>query len=135
MDRSVIARTAPILMSVLIQFGAIAFATTAAGHAILVDSTPKPGEETVSPAELVLRFNGRIEKRLAYVTLVGGPRNAKIPLVRSDPNAPPDALRFALPALESGVYRAEWKVLSVDGHLTDGVVGFRVVAPASEAPR
>jgi methionine-rich copper-binding protein CopC len=90
----------------------VASASAAAGHAILLDSTPRAGEATALPSELVLRFNGRIEKRLSSVTLVGGARNAKTLLRESDAEAPPDTLRFGLPALEGGAYRAEWRVLS-----------------------
>lgn len=113
----------------------VALACGAAGRAILLHSTPEAGQATAPPPALVLRFNGRIEKRLSYVTLVGGPRNAKILLLRSDPEAPPDVLRFTLPVLGPGVYRVEWKVLSVDGHFPEGVVGFTVVAPHSEVTR
>jgi methionine-rich copper-binding protein CopC len=38
----------------------------------------------------------------------------------------PDTLAFKLPRLEPGSYRAEWKVLSVDGHFTQGVVTFTI---------
>jgi methionine-rich copper-binding protein CopC len=83
----------------------------------------------------MLHFNGRIEKRLSRVMRVGGPRATKILLGVSGPDAPPDMLRFTLPPLEPGAYRAEWKVLSVDGHFTVGTVTFTVVAPDSLAPR
>jgi methionine-rich copper-binding protein CopC len=46
------------------------FASTARGHAILLDSSPKQAEVTTPPAALMLRFNGRIEKRLSHVMLV-----------------------------------------------------------------
>lgn len=67
--------------------------------------------------------------------LVGGPRATKILLPVSHPAAPTDMLRFALPELEPGVYRAEWKVLSVDGHFTGGSVTFKVVGPSYQGPR
>jgi len=83
----------------------------------------------------VLQFNGRIEKHLSTVRLVGGPRNTKMLLLKSDPAAGPDVLTFALPPLEPGAYRVEWRVLSVDGHFTEGVVRFTVVAPAAAPGR
>jgi methionine-rich copper-binding protein CopC len=131
MDRSSVTLTVPLLALALVA----AFASAARGHAILVDSSPRAGEATAPPGELMLRFNGRIEKRLSHVMLVGGPRKTKILLGISHPTAPPDVLRFALPPLEPGAYRAEWKVLSVDGHFTGGAVTFTVVAPGSQAPR
>jgi methionine-rich copper-binding protein CopC len=118
-----------------IATAAVALASTAASHALLVDSIPKPDEVTTSPPELVLRFNGRIEKRLSSVTLVGGTGNTKVLLLASGTDGRPDTLRFALPALEQGIYHAEWKVLSVDGHFTGGVMRFTVVFRGSKTTR
>jgi methionine-rich copper-binding protein CopC len=104
---------------------------SASAHALLMDSAPKPGQALTSPPRLVLQFNGRIEKQLSTVRLVGGPRSTKMLLVTSDPAAGPEVLAFTLPGLEPGPYRVEWKVLSTDGHLTEGAVPFTVVAPAA----
>jgi methionine-rich copper-binding protein CopC len=107
-----------------------------AAHALLLESTPKAGDAVASPARLMLRFNSRIEKPLSTITLVGGPRNTRIMLLRSEPEAGPDTLVFGLPALEPGRYRVEWKVLSVDGHFTEGVVSFTVITtPGSAGPQ
>jgi methionine-rich copper-binding protein CopC len=104
-----------------------------AAHALLLESTPRAGDAGPSPARLMLRFNSRIEKPLSTVMLVGGPRNTRIMLLRSEPEAGPDTLVFGLPQLEPGRYRVEWKVLSVDGHFTEGVVNFTVIATPGRA--
>jgi methionine-rich copper-binding protein CopC len=99
-------------------------------HAILLESVPPAEASVPAPPRLVLKFNSRIEARLSSVTLIGGPRNTRVRL--PSPRAPhTDTLIYALPVLSPGQYRAEWKALSVDGHVTDGVVRFTVI----EVPR
>src|SRR5262245_10571355 len=51
---------------------ALAGSGPAAGHSLLIESTPAAGANlTAPPRELVLRFNNRIEKKLSKVRLVG----------------------------------------------------------------
>ena len=95
-------------------------------HAILLESVPAAEAAVLAPPRLVLRFNSRIEARLSSVVLVGGPRQTRVGL--SSPQAlDRDTLVFSLPDLSPGQYRAEWQALSVDGHLTTGVVRFTVI--------
>jgi len=104
----------------------------AQGHGIVIDSTPRHEETVAAPKKLVLRFNSRLEKRLCSVTLVG-PRQENVLLVRQDADAPPDTLIYPLPPdLKPGTYRAKWKVLAADGHVTEGAIAFTVegTAPA-----
>jgi copper resistance protein C len=99
-------------------------------HAILIESVP-PAEASVSaPPRLVLKFNSKVEARLSSVMLVGGARNTRM-LLSSPPGPNTETLIYALPELSPGQYRAEWKALSIDGHVTDGVLRFTVI----EAPR
>jgi methionine-rich copper-binding protein CopC len=100
-------------------------APTASAHAILVESSPKHEETVVAPRRLTLRFNSRLEKRLCSVSLIG-PGQWTILLLAQEPDAPGDTLSFRLPILRSGSYRAKWKVLSSDGHVTEGAVVFSV---------
>ena len=97
----------------------------ASGHAIILESTPKQDETVVAPRRLVLRFNSRIERKLSSVSLVG-PRQTGILLLRQEMDAAPDTLVFHLPSLAPGFYRARWKVMSSDGHVTEGAVAFTV---------
>jgi len=100
----------------------------AQAHAVILESSPRH-EESVAPARrLVLRFNGRIEKTLSSVQLVG-PQRRTILLLRQEPDTSLDTLAYPLPALEPGAYQARWKVMSADGHVTEGTVRFTVVAP------
>jgi methionine-rich copper-binding protein CopC len=102
---------------------------------LLVESTPRSGEAVGNPTRLHLRFSERIEKRRSTVMLVGGPRNTRIWLFESMPEAGPEALLFVLPRVEPGTYRAEWKVLSLDGPAIEGTVTFSVVSDVSAPPR
>jgi methionine-rich copper-binding protein CopC len=117
----------------LIALVAVALARPAPSpaHGIVIDSTPKHQETVaVPPKQLVIRFNSRLEKRLCAVTLVG-PQQDSVLLVRQETDAPPDTLIYPLPALKPGPYRAKWKVLAADGHVTEGVILFTVGAAAS----
>ena len=106
-------------------------ASDASAHSILLESVPAAGDTVTPPPHLVLRFNGRIEKGLSTVTLVG-PKSTTIQLLRQE-SAPPERLIYRLPGLNPGHYQAKWKVLSADGHITEGVLTFNVVT--SPAPQ
>jgi methionine-rich copper-binding protein CopC len=108
--------------------GGLVVASLAWGHALLVDSIPKPGQTVTTVREIVLRFNSRIEKPLSSVTLQG-PGTALIALKRSEATYGPDTLAYQVPALPTGSYRATWKVLSTDGHLTEGILAFQLAEP------
>ena len=136
----------------------VGWVSSALAHAILVESSPGAGEVTEAPARVVLRFNGRIEKRLSSVTVTGGPQNTFIRVLAPEPSGrsnngslasaaltpdegpSPNVIEVPLATLAPGSYRVEWRVLSVDGHLTKGVVRFVIVAPRpapsrGDAPR
>ena len=104
----------------------------ATGHAIILESSPMAGETVVAPSRLVLRFNSRIEKTLSSVT-VAGFRGTNTLSLQPETDASADTMTFRLPALAPGPYRARWRVLSADGHVTEGVIAFSVrgaTAPA-----
>jgi YVTN family beta-propeller protein len=110
---------------VALMTGWVVAVPLAQGHAIILESTPRHNETVVAPGRLVLRFNGRIERKLSSVTLVG-PRQLSILLLRQEVEAPPDTLIVPLPSLAPGPYRARWKVMSADGHLAEGSIAFTV---------
>jgi len=121
-------RTACLAVLALCALAAFARPGHGEGHGIVVDSSPKHQETvTVPPKRLVIRFNSRLEKRLCSVTLVG-PQQGGVLLVRQEDDAPPDTLIYPLPPLKPGPYRAKWKVLAADGHVTEGAIIFTVEA-------
>ncbi len=101
-------------------------------HAIVLESTPV--HEAVlkqPPARVVLRFNSKIERSLTRVTLARGdgpPRPLTIGTNPTPADDAPDRLVVPLPPLAAGVYVLRYRVLSADGHITEGALRFSVVA-------
>jgi methionine-rich copper-binding protein CopC len=102
----------------------------AAAHAIVLESVP--ANETVlarSPERVTLRFNSKLEKRLTRVTLGSGramPRPLSIAHDRDTADAGPDRIVIPLDPLPPGRYIIRYKVLSADGHVTQGALRFSV---------
>jgi methionine-rich copper-binding protein CopC len=119
-------------LAVLAAFLLAAFARPGTARDTASSSTrpQASGDRHRSPKRLVIRFNSRLEKRLCSVTLVG-PQQGGVLLVRQEDDAPPDTLIYPLPALKPGPYRAKWKVLAADGHVTEGAIVFTVEGGAA----
>lgn len=101
-------------------------AGAASGHALILESMPRPDAAVpASFGSVALRFNSRIEKALSRIAIVSTD-GRRLPL-RMTANSAPDQLVAPVSALPPGAYTVEWKVLSVDGHVTRGSFRFRVV--------
>ncbi len=96
----------------------------AAAHALVMSSTPEPGARlATAPAQVVLRFNSRIDHARSRLTLFG-PDNHPVPLPLAPPTDPA-LVQAPLPAgLAPGGWRLRWQVLAVDGHITRGDIFF-----------
>lgn len=116
---------------IVLLAGALLVASVASAHSLLLESSPADGATVPAPRDVRLRFNGRVEKRLSRLTLVGERGEAKMLL--PDPDGPPDRLAATLPPLGPGRYRLEWHVLSTDGHVVDGGFSFHVRRSDSSA--
>lgn len=97
----------------------------AAAHSLLLESSPAAGSTVAAPAQLMVRFNNRIEKALSRLRLVNERGEAQR-FSRPVSAAPADRLTVTLPPLVPGAYRVEWQVLSTDGHIVSGSFSFRV---------
>ena len=98
----------------------------ASAHAVLIESSPKGADVAGrSLSMIILRFNGRIEKALSRVTLTG-PSDVPVPLPRAATDAEPDRLVVPVRPLRPGAYLIRWKVLSTDGHVTQGAFRFTI---------
>ena len=98
-------------------------ASSAAAHSLLLESSPPANSMLdASPAELRLRFNNRIEKRLSRVRLVDERGAARDLPVAEDGAA--DWLTARMSGVAPGRYRVEWQVLSTDGHVVTGRFNF-----------
>jgi methionine-rich copper-binding protein CopC len=112
-----------VTLAALVTVGAIA--SSAAAHSLLLESSPGADTTlTTPPAQLTLRFNNRIEKRLSRITVLDEGGTARALAIAVDGGA--DRLTAPVPALAPGAYRVEWHVLSTDGHVVSGAFGFRL---------
>jgi hypothetical protein len=99
----------------------------AAGHAVLVESSPAASSTVTGPdVPITLRYNVRIEAGRSRLSLVG-PDNAVTALTIGK-QASPDTLTTSAKDLKPGAYRLRWQVLASDGHITRGEVAFSVAA-------
>jgi copper resistance protein C len=129
------AKRSPFTVLALTTFLVLARAASVSAHALLLESTPAGDTTVTAPSRLVLRFNGRLETSLSSVMLIGGPRQTRVLLIKNEATPEQhDMLIYTLPPLEPGSYRVEWKALSVDGHITNGVLKFEVAAPPTASP-
>ncbi|MGH8490307.1 MAG: copper resistance CopC family protein [Gammaproteobacteria bacterium] len=95
-------------------------------HAILIDSTVRQDARlTESPKNISLRLNSRIEHGLSRFTLE---RNGgqKVTSLQAEPRGP-DRILVHLPALAPGTSVLRYRVLAVDGHITEGVLRFHLM--------
>jgi methionine-rich copper-binding protein CopC len=101
-----------------------------AGHAIIVDSSPKDGAVlSQAPDRIVLRFNSKVEKSLSRVSLSRGggqPMPLRVSTAARGTAAAPEVLVVPLPRLKPGTYALRFTVLATDGHTTPGVLRFTI---------
>jgi copper resistance protein C len=113
--------------------GVIALATilllvlphAAFAHAVLVKSSPAQGA-TVKAGDLdiTLTYNSRIDALHSSLHLIGP--EGKAQMLAVDGHAAPNLLVSKAAGLAPGAYKLEWQVQASDGHISRGVVAFRV---------
>jgi methionine-rich copper-binding protein CopC len=99
----------------------------AGGHAVLQRAEP-PVESKLKrpPEEVKLWFSERLEPAYSSVRVLND-RDAQVD--RRDSRidrANPTVLRVTLPPLPPGVYKIVWRVLSIDGDVTEGTFTLRI---------
>lgn len=126
-------RTALAGVAVAAAAAVLALAAPAAAHDELVSSTPAAGEElAVAPEQIVLTFSNELlsleENSGTDMTVVdesGRDWVAGAPVVEADTVTVP-----LEPGMSGGEYVVTWRVVSSDGHPTDGEYSFSVAADA-----
>lgn len=99
----------------------------ARAHSELRGSEPADGARLAAPpAELVLRFNERVQLTALTLRDAAG-RETRVALPRD--TTPRAEERLAAPTLAPGPWRLEWRAISADGHPVRGTVRFTVEAP------
>ncbi len=119
----------PLLLAAWAGLWWVGTPAPAFAHAFLDHATPAVGSTVHAPPTGVeLWFTEELEPAFSTVRVLDETNqrrdkdDAKI-----DPSDP-TALLVSLPALAPGRYRVEWRVLSVDTHVTEGDFTF-VIAP------
>jgi methionine-rich copper-binding protein CopC len=131
----VIRSTWPALTAALLLglAGALWPAGPAAAHAIVLESSPVHDAVLArSPEQVTLRVNSKLEKRFTRITLAAG-NQPPAPVILPDGGgaAGPDRVVIPLAPLAPGVYVLRYRVLAVDGHITEGALRF-TVGPAAQ---
>lgn len=105
-------------------------ATSVLAHANLTRSTPPSGAILPeSPPFILLEFTEPLDPSVSSVSLVNAEGVAVVPGPGDVDEADAHFLRLPLPPLADGAYSAIWRVRSlVDGHVTEGIIGFSVGA-------
>jgi methionine-rich copper-binding protein CopC len=120
----------PALAPVLLLMACLTLAAprAASSHAIVLESSPTHDAVLPrAPSLVTLRFNSRIEKRFTRVTLaLADQAPVPVALPTADAEATPDRLTIPLQPLGPGVYVLRYRVLAVDGHISEGVLRFTV---------
>jgi methionine-rich copper-binding protein CopC len=101
---------------------------TAWGHAYVDTSSPADASTVPAPREAVIRFTEGVEPE--FSTVVVKSQAGETMSVGRIRQPAPDTLAVDLRPLVPGAYTIEWRVLSVDTHITDGLLRF-TVAPGS----
>lgn len=103
---------------------------SAAAHALVIESRPPAGATlTEPPSEVYLRFNSKLEKRLSHVTISTEKGKPVALPIAAGGHDRPDRLVLPLSPLAPGAYLVRYKVLAVDGHITEGILRFSVLEP------
>ena len=111
---------------------ALVLASPVHAHAVIKESKPAENGTVAGPdVDLSVRFNSRVDHARSKLSVSAG--KGEPTLVSIAPDSPADALTGRATGLAPGAYRLNWQVLSVDGHITRGVVPFKVQAPQAKA--
>jgi len=99
-----------------------------AAHAILVKSVPGVDSAVDGPdIDVNLSFNVRIDRgRSRLVLVLPDGKSVMLKILEEDK---PDSLSARATKLTPGSYVLRWQVLANDGHITSGVIPFRVNSP------
>ena len=98
----------------------------AAAHSELRRSVPAAGAVLMqAPEQIELYFNERVQLTARRLFRDG---SEEISLPRRAIRSATTEI-IALPPLPPGAYRAEWRIISADGHPAGGTIPFRVEAP------
>ena len=96
-------------------------------HAILKESSPAANAAVTGPdVPIKLKYNSRVDATRSKLQLLRP--DSSLTDLTLEKQAAPDTLAAKVTGLAPGEYKIQWQVLSPDGHITRGIVPFRVKA-------
>ncbi len=111
----------------VVGFGlAVGVASPSAAHAFLQQASPRVGSVVAPPTEVRLSFSEPLEIAFSRFTVAGPPGfggPGPLALAAADPRVLTAPLRSPTPG---GRYAVHWRVVSIDGHATEGDFHFDV---------
>lgn len=115
-----------IVLSLLVLCPLLSGSKEAAwAHAYPASTNPADGSTVAeSPREVHIQFTEGVE--LEFSRIVVRSSTGEVVSQKQVRRAAPDTLAVELRPLRSGSYSVEWRVLSVDTHITEGAFGFTV---------
>jgi len=111
----------------LVALAFLASVVTAAAHASLERAEPRPGSRLKTPpTEIKLWYTEKLEPAFSSLRVqTGAGRRVDRADGRVD-DVDRKLMRVSVSPLTPGTYRVVWRVLSVDGHVTEGEFTFRI---------
>ena len=116
-----------LTLRLLVLGAVLGLAVVAGAHGLLDRADPRPGGRVrTSPTHVSVWFTERLEPAYSRVRVLNG-KGERVDTDDSRVDAT-DArqLRVSVRSLAGGTYKVVWRVLSVDGHLTEGEFTFTV---------
>ena len=101
-------------------------ASAASAHAVLKKSTLPNEIAAGSPRSVTLSFNSAVEPGLSRVVLVDAGKSQREIALHA--GAAPTEIALELPGLAAGAWGLRYKVLAVDGHVTENLLRFTVTS-------
>ena len=99
-------------------------------HAYPAVSVPNNGTTLIEPpSEVRIQFTEAIEMAFSAITVIGP--NKEVVSHGKLRKLADDSVAIGLKPLQAGNYTVEWQVLSVDTHVTEGVLRF-TIAPSGK---
>ncbi len=106
---------------------------TASAHAVLIQADPPPNSRLdVSPAQITLVFNERLEKELYYIRVYDA-EGKSIAVSSTEMSLDQTSISAKLPTLGSGVYTVSYHLISADGHPVERAYILTVGDPSADS--
>ncbi|MCH9698379.1 MAG: copper resistance protein CopC [Gammaproteobacteria bacterium] len=113
------------LNQLLVLFATLFFISSIYAHAVVTRSSVDNAPVTVNQATVVsVFFNTRVKSSLSKIELISR-TDENLPLTLSQGQRP-DEISVELPALSEGDYALKYRVFAFDGHLSEGILIFKV---------